>query len=103
MKKIATFLLLPLLLWSLMGCGNDPLDKKYNSKTMWYDIRVGSSAKNDSINHELCGRAIADNTSHGIKNEGLTYRELLNQGYELLNKTHTETYVDSLKQVYKKP
>lgn len=103
MKKILTILLLPLLLLSLASCGNDPLNKKYNGKTMWYDIRVGSNAKNDSINHELCEWAIADNTSHGVKNEGLTYRELIDQGYNLLAKTHTETYIDSLKQVYKKP
>ena len=73
MKKITQVLFMPLLVLSLVGCGTKPLDKKYNSKTMWYDIRVGSNAKNDSLNHELCNQAIAENTRQGVKNEGFTY------------------------------
>ncbi|WP_460933819.1 hypothetical protein [Spirosoma humi] len=70
---------------------------------MWYDIRVGSSTKNDSINHELCRLAVAENTKHGLKNEDLTYQELIDHGYELLAKTHSEAYADSLREIYRKP
>ncbi len=70
---------------------------------MWYDIRVGSSVKNDSINHELCRLAALENTAQGVKNEQFTYQELIDQGYTLLGKTHPEAYVDSVRQVYDKP
>ncbi|MFD2934994.1 hypothetical protein [Spirosoma flavum] len=69
---------------------------------MWYDIRVGSSAKNDSINHFLCGLAVTDNASHGVKNEDFTYQELIDQGYGLLGKTYPNSYVDSLREVHSK-
>lgn len=95
--------LLALLLVTLLSCSSGPLDKKYHSNTMWYDIRVGSSVKNDSINHHLCGLAIAENATHGVKNEDFTYRELIDQGYKLLGKTHPEAYVDSLREKYSKP
>ena len=100
MKKHTQFLLMLLLGLSLAGCGNKPLDKKYNSKTIWYDIRLGSNAKNDSLNHELCGQATAENNRHGKKNEDFTYQELIDQGYKLLRKAHSEAYVDSLREVY---
>ncbi|AKD53560.1 hypothetical protein SD10_00225 [Spirosoma radiotolerans] len=87
---------------TVLSCGTKPLDKKYRSQTMWYDIRVGSSTKNDSINHELCRMAVAENTAHGVKSEELTYQELIDHGYELLGKTHTEAYVDSLRELYGK-
>ncbi|GAB2526653.1 hypothetical protein GCM10027085_16080 [Spirosoma aerophilum] len=92
-----------MLLLAALGCGSGPLEKKYRSQTMWYDIRVGSSPKNDSINHELCRLAVADNASHQVASEDFTYQELIDQGYELLGKTHPETYVDSLRKAHGKP
>ncbi|SOD89608.1 hypothetical protein SAMN06269250_3128 [Spirosoma fluviale] len=92
-----------LVLPAVLSCGSGPLEKKYRSQTMWYDIRVGSSAKNDSINHELCRLAVVDNTSRKVKNEDFTYQELIDQGYDLLAKTHPEAYVDSLREVHSKP
>ena len=89
---------MPLFILSLVGCGQKPLDKKYNSRTMWYDIRVGSKPKNDSLNHELCSQAVAENTRHGVKNEDFTYQELIDQGYTLLGKAHTAAYADSLRE-----
>ena len=65
---------------------------------MWYDVRVGSKPKNDSLNHELCSQAVAENTKNGVKNEAFTYQELIDQGYTLLGKAHTEAYVDSLRE-----
>jgi hypothetical protein len=103
MKNVANRLLLPLILWTLFGCSGGPLDKKYHSRTMWYDIRVGSSVKNDSINHELCRLAIAENAIHGVKNEDFTYQELIDLGYKQLSKTYADAYVDSLREVYNKP
>ncbi|GAB3777735.1 hypothetical protein GCM10028818_25410 [Spirosoma horti] len=102
MKNFTNYLLVSLFVLVVSGCGTKPLDKKYRSQTMWYDIQVGSSTKNDSINHELCRLAVADNTTHGVKNEDLTYQELIDHGYELLGKTHTEAYVDSLREMYGK-
>lgn len=102
MKHFTSCLAALLLFILAQGCGTKPLDKKYRSQTMWYDIRVGSNTKNDSINHELCRLAVADNTSHGLKNEELTYQELIDHGYELLSKTHSEVYADSLRDVYSK-
>jgi hypothetical protein len=102
MKNLTNCLLTSLVVLTLLGCGTKPLDKKYRSQTMWYDIRVGSSPKNDSINHELCRLAVAENATHGVKNEGLTYQELIDHGYELVGKTHTEAYVDSLRERYSK-
>ncbi len=67
---------------------------------MWYDIRVGSTVKNDSINHELCKLAMAENAAQKVKNEDFTYQELIDQGYKLLSKTHSEAYADSLREVY---
>ena len=98
MKKLSQILFIPLFVLSLVGCGTKPLDKKYNSKTMWYDIRLGSKPKNDSLNHELCGQAVAENTRHGVRNEGFTYQELIDQGYTLLGKAHSEAYADSLRE-----
>lgn len=103
MKNFADCLFVSLLVLTLVACGTRPLDKKYHSQTMWYDIRVGSTVKNDSINHELCKLAMADNLTQGVKNEDFTYQELIDQGYKLLGKTHTEAYVDSLQEVYSKP
>ena len=100
MKKLTQVLLMPLLVLSLIGCGQQPLDKKYNSTTMWYDIRVGSKPKNDSLNHELCSQAVAENTKHGVKNEDLSYQELIDQGYELVAKAHSEAYADSVRKAY---
>lgn len=100
MKKRIHVLVMPLLVASLIGCGQQPLDKKYNSTTMWYDIRVGSKPKNDSLNHELCAQAVAENTKRGVKNEDLTYQELLDQGYELMGKAHSEAYADSVRKAY---
>ena len=102
MKNFTNRLPVSLLVLIALGCGTKPLDKKYRSQTMWYDIRVGSNAKNDSINHELCRVAVADNTTHGLKNEERTYQELIDHGYELLGKTHTEAYIDSLREIYSK-
>ena len=103
MKNSTNCLLVSLFALTTLGCGTKPLDKKYRSQTMWYDIRVGSSTKNDSINHELCRLAVAENTRQGLKNDDLTYQELIDRGYELLGKTHTEAYVDSLQKTYGKP
>ncbi|AUD05459.1 hypothetical protein CWM47_28605 [Spirosoma pollinicola] len=103
MKHIAEHLFVSLIMFTLLGCGSKPLDKKYHIQTMWYDIRVGSTVKNDSINHELCKLAMADNATKSVKNEDFTYQELIDQGYELLAKTHTEEYADSLREVYSKP
>lgn len=98
MKKFIQILVMSLFVLSLVGCGQKPLDKKYNSKTTWYDIRVGSKPKNDSLNHALCDQAVADNTKQGIKNEDFTYQELIDQGYTLLGKARTEAYADSLRE-----
>ena len=103
MKNYQNRLVLPLILFTMLGRGSGPLEKKYRSKTMWYDIRVGSNAKNDSINHELCQLAVADNASRNVNSEDFTYEELIDQGYTLLGKTHTEAYVDSLREVHSKP
>lgn len=103
MKNSANRLLVSLFVLTVLGCGTKPLDKKYRSQTMWYDIRVGSNTKNDSINHELCRLAVAENATHGVKNEALTYQELIDHGYELLEKTHTQAYADSLQEIYSKP
>jgi hypothetical protein len=65
---------------------------------MWYDVRVGSKPKNDSLNHELCSQAVAENIKHGVKNEDFTYQELIDQGYALLGKAHSEAYADSLRE-----
>ena len=102
MKNFTNCLLASLIALAVLSCGTKPLDKKYRSQTMWYDIRVGSNTKNDSINHELCQLAVVDNTTHGVKNEELTYQELIDHGYELLGKTHTEAYADSLREIYGK-
>jgi hypothetical protein len=102
MKNLMNRPLLLLFVFATFGCGTKPLDKKYHSQTMWYDVKVGSNAKNDSINHELCRLAVADNTKQGVKNEELTYQELIDHGYELLSKTHSEAYADSLREVYSK-
>ncbi|MVM33152.1 hypothetical protein GO755_24135 [Spirosoma sp. HMF4905] len=101
MKKLVQLLVMPSLVLSLFACGQQPLDKKYTSTTMWYDIRVGSTPKNDSLNHELCSQAVAENAKHGIKNEGFTYQELIDQGYELLAKARSKAYADSLREVHK--
>ena len=103
MKNLVNCLLVSFFTLIVLGCGTKPLDKKYRSQTMWYDIRVGSNTKNDSINHELCRLAVAENARQGLKNEDLTYQELIDHGYELLGKTHTEAYVDSLQKIYGKP
>lgn len=103
MRYIINRLIPLLLLFTMLGCGSGPLEKKYRSQTMWYDIRVGSSAKNDSINHELCRLAVADNTSRNVKNEAFTYQELIDQGYALLEKTKGKAYVDSLREAHRKP
>lgn len=103
MKNSTNCLLVSLFALAVLGCGTKPLDKKYRSQTMWYDVRVGSSTKNDSINHELCQLAVAENTKQELKNEDLTYQELIDQGYELLAKGHTEAYADSLREIYRKP
>ena len=87
MKTLTNCLLMSFVVLTVSGCGTKPLDKKYRSQTMWYDIRVGSSTKNDSINHELCQLAVAENTRQGLKNEDLTYQELIDHGYELLGKS----------------
>ena len=102
MKNRTNSLLVLLLIFTALGCGTKPLDKKYRSQTMWYDVRVGSNTKNDSINHELCRLAVTDNTKQGLKNEDLTYQELIDHGYELLGKTHSEAYADSVRKVYSK-
>ena len=101
MRKFARILLMPLFVLSLVGCGQKPLDKKYNSRTTWYDIKVGSKPKNDSLNHALCDQAVAENTRKGVKNEDFTYQELINQGYTLLGKAHSEAYADSLREAAK--
>ncbi|GAB4019630.1 hypothetical protein GCM10028808_57920 [Spirosoma migulaei] len=100
MKKRIQLLISPLIVLSLLACGQQPLDKKYNSTTMWYDVRVGSKPKNDSLNHELCAQAVAENAKHGVKNEDFTYQELLDQGYELMGKAHSEAYADSVQKAY---
>ena len=101
MKNVAQILVMALFVLSLVGCGQKPLDKKYNSRTMWYDVRVGSKPKNDSLNHALCEQAVADNAKRGVKNEDFTYQELIDQGYTLLGKTHSEAYADSLREAAK--
>jgi hypothetical protein len=103
MRNLSDRLVVALLLLMVLGCGSGPLEKKYRSQTMWYDIRVGSSPKNDSINHELCRLAVADNSRRNVASEEFTYQELIDQGYELLGKTHPEAYVDSLREAHSKP
>ncbi|MCX6218924.1 hypothetical protein [Spirosoma sp.] len=103
MRNFTNCLVLLLVLPAMLSCGSGPLEKKYRSQTMWYDIRVGSNAKNDSINHALCRLAVDDNTSRKVKSEDFTYQELIDQGYDLLAKTHTEGYVDSLREAHSKP
>ncbi|GAB3026335.1 hypothetical protein [Spirosoma pulveris] len=100
MRDFTNCLVLLLMLSPMLSCGSGPLEKKYRSQTMWYDIRVGSNAKNDSINHELCRLAVTDNASRKLKNEDFTYQELIDQGYDLLAKTHSEAYADSLREAY---
>ncbi|WP_460965783.1 hypothetical protein [Spirosoma litoris] len=101
MRKTFQLLIIPLTILSLFACGQQPLDRKYNSTTMWFDIREGSKPKNDSLNHELCNQAVADNTKRGVKNDGFTYRELIDQGYELLAKAHSKAYADSVREAHK--
>ncbi|MVM34380.1 hypothetical protein GO755_30390 [Spirosoma sp. HMF4905] len=96
MKEVIKIVAISTSTLILFSCSS-PLDKRYNSETMWADVREGSTKATDSLNHELCGQAVADNAIHGVKNEDFTYRELIDKGYKLLGKAHSEAYIDSLR------